>query len=158
LQSIGPLSGSDDLPNYAARELRPLYRTPQLVFAGIGLFVLYGSFVIIRTVRHRDYFRPRQTEDEEAHAPLPARTIFSSGPPLCALESMHEFEITDAEPNILLRKTPPEFSHTQDPKPNYYTLHCYRLPGTPAVRLASETAVGVRGVGLYQFPEPIRAP
>ena len=35
------------LPNYVARELGPLYSTPQLVFAGLVSLVLYGSFVFV---------------------------------------------------------------------------------------------------------------
>jgi Ca2+:H+ antiporter len=68
------------LPNYAASELGPLYSTPQLVFAGLVSLVLYGSFVFVQTVRHRDYFLPVQTADEQAHAPPPpARaTVFSA--------------------------------------------------------------------------------
>ena len=61
------------LPNFAARELGSQYNTPQLVFAGLVSLVLYGSFVFVQTVRHRDYFLPVQTEDQEAHAPLPAK-------------------------------------------------------------------------------------
>jgi Ca2+:H+ antiporter len=60
------------LPNYTDSELGPLYSKPQLVFAGIVSLVLYGSFVFIQTVRHRDYFLPLKMEDEEAHAPPPA--------------------------------------------------------------------------------------
>lgn len=69
------------LPNYAASELGPLYSTPQLVFAGIVSLILYGSFVFIQTVRHRDYFLPAQTDDEDAHAPPPANrtTVLSAG-------------------------------------------------------------------------------
>ena len=68
-------------PNYAASELGPLYSTPQLVFAGLVSLVLYGSFVFIQTVRHRDYFLPDQSDDEEAHAPLPSdkTTVLSAG-------------------------------------------------------------------------------
>jgi Ca2+:H+ antiporter len=58
-------------PNYVARELGPLYSTPQLIFAGIVSLVLYGSFVFIQTVRHRDYFLPVQTDNADAHAPPP---------------------------------------------------------------------------------------
>ena len=46
------------LPNFATTELGPLYSTPQLVFAGLVSLVLYGSFVFVQTVRHRDYFLP----------------------------------------------------------------------------------------------------
>lgn len=67
------------LPNYAATELGPLYSTPQLVFAGLVSLVLYGAFVFIQTVRHRDYFLPLQSDDEDAHAAVPAnRTAFQS--------------------------------------------------------------------------------
>ncbi|HET9537094.1 MAG TPA: ionic transporter y4hA, partial [Mesorhizobium sp.] len=61
--------------------LGPLYSTPQLVFAGIVSLVLYGSFVFVQTVRHRDYFLPVQIDDEEAHAPPPANktTAMSAG-------------------------------------------------------------------------------
>jgi Ca2+:H+ antiporter len=68
-------------PNYAARELGPLYSTSQLVFAGLVSLVLYGSFVFIQTVRHRDYFLAVQGDDQETHAPPPAdRTaVLSAG-------------------------------------------------------------------------------
>jgi len=60
------------LPNYATSALGPLYSVSQLVFAGLVSLVLYGSFVFVQTVRHRDYFLPVQTGDEEAHAPPPS--------------------------------------------------------------------------------------
>jgi Ca2+:H+ antiporter len=69
------------LPNYAASQLGPLYSTPQLVFAAVVSLVLYGSFVFIQTVRHRDYFLPRQADDDDAHAPPPSNrtAILSAG-------------------------------------------------------------------------------
>jgi len=60
------------LPNYVARELGPLYSTPQLVFAGLVSLVLYGSFVFIQTARHRDYFLPVASADQEAHSLPPS--------------------------------------------------------------------------------------
>src|SRR5215475_3266496 len=62
------------LPNYAASELGPLYSKPQLVFAGFVSLVLYGSFVFIQTVRHRDYFLPEGGGDEDTHAAPPSNT------------------------------------------------------------------------------------
>ncbi|MBX9778689.1 MAG: ionic transporter y4hA [Xanthobacteraceae bacterium] len=59
------------LPNYASRDLGPQYSTSQLVFAGAVSLVLYGSLVFIQTVRHRDYFLPVRSDDQEAHAPPP---------------------------------------------------------------------------------------
>jgi Ca2+:H+ antiporter len=63
------------LPNYLASGLGPLYSTPQLVFAGLVSLVLYGSFVFVQTVRHRDYFLPVEADDEEAHAPPPPNRL-----------------------------------------------------------------------------------
>jgi Ca2+:H+ antiporter len=63
------------LPNYVASGLGPLYSAPQLVFAGLVSLVLYGSFVFVQTVRHRDYFLPVQTDDEDAHAPPPPNRL-----------------------------------------------------------------------------------
>jgi Ca2+:H+ antiporter len=69
------------LPNYAAGELGPLYSTPQLVFAGMVSLVLYGSFVFVQTIRHRDYFLPERAGDEEEHAlpPTGRMTALSAG-------------------------------------------------------------------------------
>lgn len=69
------------LPNYAASELGPAYNTPQLVFAGLVSLVLYGSFVFIQTVRHRDFFLPVKVDDEDAHDPPPSSrtTVVSAG-------------------------------------------------------------------------------
>src|SRR3954449_4161184 len=46
------------LPNVSATAPGPQFSTAQLVFAGIVSLVLYGSFVFVQTVRHRDYFLP----------------------------------------------------------------------------------------------------
>jgi Ca2+:H+ antiporter len=59
------------LPSYVASELGPLYSPAQLVFAAMVSLVLYGSFVLIQTGRHRDYFLPVEAGNEEAHAPPP---------------------------------------------------------------------------------------
>ncbi len=74
------------LPNVATAAPGPFFSTSQLVFAGIVSLVLYGSFVFVQTVRHRDYFLPVAT-DEETHAPPPsnAATLISAGLLLVAL-------------------------------------------------------------------------
>jgi Ca2+:H+ antiporter len=61
------------LPNFATTAPGPLFSTSQLVFAGIVSLVLYGAFVFVQTLRHRDYFLPTGG-DEEAHAPPPSNT------------------------------------------------------------------------------------
>jgi Ca2+:H+ antiporter len=63
------------LPNFTTSELGPLYSRSQLIFAALVSLVLYGSFVFVQTVRHRDYFLPVQSDDEEAHAPPPSARI-----------------------------------------------------------------------------------
>jgi Ca2+:H+ antiporter len=65
----------------------PAFSTSQLVFAGIVSLVLYGSFVFIQTVRHRDYFLAVEPDDEDAHAPPPSNTttVVSAGLLLAAL-------------------------------------------------------------------------
>ncbi|WP_339073341.1 ionic transporter y4hA [Sinorhizobium meliloti] len=60
------------VPNVVATSVGPSFSTSQLIFAGVVSLVLYGSFVFIQTVRHRDYFLPLEGDDEQAHAPLPS--------------------------------------------------------------------------------------
>jgi Ca2+:H+ antiporter len=69
------------LPNYSASAPGPFYTMPQLVFAGLVSLVLYCAFVFVQTVRHRDYFLPVQTGDEEAHATPPTNrtALLSAG-------------------------------------------------------------------------------
>jgi Ca2+:H+ antiporter len=63
------------LPNYTTSVLGPLYSTAQLMLAGLASLVLYGAFVFVQTVRHRDYFLPLNVDDAEAHATPPSRKI-----------------------------------------------------------------------------------
>jgi len=62
------------LPNVTTSMPGPSLSTSQLVFEGIVSLALYGSFVFVQTVRHRDYFLPVGVADEEAHAPPPSNT------------------------------------------------------------------------------------
>jgi Ca2+:H+ antiporter len=61
------------LPSFSTSAPGPLFTTSQLVFAGIVSLVLYGSFVFVQTVRHRDYFLA-EGDEADAHAPPPANT------------------------------------------------------------------------------------
>lgn len=64
------------LPNFTVSAPGPAYTSSQLVFAGAVSLALYGAFVFVQTVRHRDYFLPDLgaglAADEEAHAPPPS--------------------------------------------------------------------------------------
>jgi Ca2+:H+ antiporter len=46
------------LPNVTTSVPGPIFSTPQLAFAGTVSLALYGSFVFVQTVRHRDDFLP----------------------------------------------------------------------------------------------------
>jgi Ca2+:H+ antiporter len=61
------------VPNVTITSPGPTLSISQLVFAGAVSLVLYGSFVFVQTVRHRDYFLPlEETDGEEVHAPPPS--------------------------------------------------------------------------------------
>lgn len=44
------------MPNYLSAAPGPMLSTSQLAFAGVSSLVLYGVFVFVQTIRHRDYF------------------------------------------------------------------------------------------------------
>jgi Ca2+:H+ antiporter len=68
------------LPNYTTTTPGPLYSDSQLAFIAIVSIVLYGTFVLVQTVRHRDYFLPAAAvDDEDVHAePPPAKLAWMS--------------------------------------------------------------------------------
>jgi Ca2+:H+ antiporter len=62
------------LPNYTVTVPGPFYAPAQLAFIAIVALVVYGTFVLIQTVRHRDYFLPAEAPgDDRAHAAPPSR-------------------------------------------------------------------------------------
>lgn len=70
------------VPNYTISQPGPVYTTPQLIFVSIVSLILYGSFIMIQSVRHREYFLPPDNGDgdsDEVHAVLPTNkaTILS---------------------------------------------------------------------------------
>jgi Ca2+:H+ antiporter len=68
------------LPNVSTTVPGPYFSSSQLVFAAIVSLVLYGSFVFIQTIRHRDYFLPIGRKNDEEHARPPSgRTALISG-------------------------------------------------------------------------------
>lgn len=61
------------LPGFTTSSAGPTYNTAQLTFAALASLVLWGTFVFVQTVRHRDYFLPvENAADEDAHAPPPS--------------------------------------------------------------------------------------
>jgi Ca2+:H+ antiporter len=55
------------LPTFTTSAPGPEFTSSQLAFAAVASVALYGLFVFVQTVRHRDYFVP----DDEEHAAPP---------------------------------------------------------------------------------------
>lgn len=56
------------VPAYTTTTPGPSFSTLQLAFAGVMSLALYGVFVFVQTVRHRDYFLPADVGNEASHA------------------------------------------------------------------------------------------
>ena len=68
------------LPNFTIARLGPQYSPTQLIFVGGLSILLYGVFVFVQSVRHRDYFLVDADGDEEAaHAPPSSGATAFSG-------------------------------------------------------------------------------
>jgi Ca2+:H+ antiporter len=64
------------LPNYTTTVSGPFYSASQLAFIAIVSIVLYGTFVLVQAVRHRDYFLPRDAaQSPEHHLAPPSRAV-----------------------------------------------------------------------------------
>ncbi len=66
------------LPNHVTSVSGPLYAPAQLAFVGLVSLILYATFVLVQTVRHRDYFLPASDS-----APLP-KDVHAPPPPVSA--------------------------------------------------------------------------
>lgn len=67
-------------PNVTSTTPGPTFSLSQLAFAAIVSLILYGSFLFVQTVRHRDFFLPEGGEGE-AHAlpPSSKAALISAG-------------------------------------------------------------------------------
>ena len=76
LASIGAWAGlALVLPSFTTTTGGPTYSGSQLAFAGITSLALYGVFVFVQTVRHRDYFLPVGNPDADSHAEPPPNWV-----------------------------------------------------------------------------------
>jgi Ca2+:H+ antiporter len=66
------------LPAFTTTTPGPTYSASQLAFAGVASLALYGVFVFVQTVRHRDYFLPPQGTVDEHATPPATRTALTS--------------------------------------------------------------------------------
>jgi Ca2+:H+ antiporter len=56
------------LPNYTTSSIGGTYNSNQLIFVGVISLILYGAFLVMQTVKHRDYFLPVDADKEaETH-------------------------------------------------------------------------------------------
>jgi Ca2+:H+ antiporter len=61
------------LPNFTTSARGPVYSPPQLAFVAVVSLILYGTFLLVQTVRHRDYFlAPATVNSADAHAEPPS--------------------------------------------------------------------------------------
>ncbi|GGP24448.1 calcium:proton antiporter [Silvimonas amylolytica] len=72
------------LPNYATTVPGPAWSQSQLAFSGVASLVLYGTFVFVQTVRHRNYFladpepgQPGNSHDIQVPPPSGRLTLIS---------------------------------------------------------------------------------
>jgi Ca2+:H+ antiporter len=65
------------LPNFTKTTPGPVYSGSQLGFVAVVSLLLYGTFIFVQTVRHREYFQP--VEPDEEHAPRPSAAMTWAG-------------------------------------------------------------------------------
>ncbi|WP_030759593.1 calcium:proton antiporter [Streptomyces sp. NRRL F-2664] len=79
------------LPTFTTSKPGPEFSTAQLTFAAVASLALYGLFVAVQTVRHRNYFLPVDTgrgadhQDDHAAPPTARAALLSLGLLLVAL-------------------------------------------------------------------------
>ena len=60
------------LPTFTTSEPGPEFSTSQLAFAAMASLLLYTGFVMMQTVRHRDFFQPVASDGEDEHVDPPS--------------------------------------------------------------------------------------
>lgn len=74
------------LPNFTTSARGPYYSTSQLLFVALVSLIIYASFVVAQTIRHRDFFlfdlsTSEEDEDDgiDHHEPVARRTALLAG-------------------------------------------------------------------------------
>jgi Ca2+:H+ antiporter len=65
------------VPTFTTSRPGPEFSPGQLAFAAVASIALYGLFVVVQTVRHRDYFLPEAGPDEHAEPPSDRAALVS---------------------------------------------------------------------------------
>ena len=63
------------LPSFTSTTPGPTLSTAQLAFAGVVSLALYAVFIFVQTVRHRDYFMPKDISLDDEHAAAPTNFV-----------------------------------------------------------------------------------
>jgi Ca2+:H+ antiporter len=88
------------LPTFTTSTPGPEFSGTQLAFAAISSLALYGSFVLVQTVRHRDYFLPvgKVGDDDHADPPTTNAAFASAALLLAALVSVVGLAKVESKP------------------------------------------------------------
>jgi len=69
------------LPTFTTTTTGPTFSGTQLAFAAVASVALYGVYVFVQTVRHRDYFLPPVVDgDPQVHAEMHAEEVHAAPP------------------------------------------------------------------------------
>ncbi|WP_113639160.1 calcium:proton antiporter [Nubsella zeaxanthinifaciens] len=64
------------LPNFTVSVEGPSYSSSQLIFVSVISLIIYCTFILVQTVRHRDFFLPPvNPANEEVHAAPPTNAV-----------------------------------------------------------------------------------
>jgi Ca2+:H+ antiporter len=66
------------LPNFTTTIPGPMFSRSQLAFAAMVSLILYGSFVFVQTIRHRNYFLSLDVDGEAQVLPPPNKVALAS--------------------------------------------------------------------------------
>lgn len=66
------------MPNFTTSSAGPFYNDNQLIFVAIDSLMLYGTFVVAQTIRHRDHFLYAE-ENEGTHDAVPGAKAAAAG-------------------------------------------------------------------------------
>jgi len=87
------------LPTFTTSAPGPEFSTAQLTFAAVASIALYGLFVFVQTIRHRDYFLPEGAGAEEhAAAPDDRTALISLGLLVLSLVAVVGLAKTESKP------------------------------------------------------------
>jgi Ca2+:H+ antiporter len=86
------------VPTFTTSRPGPEFSPSQLAFAAVASIALYALFVVVQTVRHRDYFLPEGGREEHAAPPSERAALISLGLLLAALVAVVGLAKLESEP------------------------------------------------------------